>query len=50
MNVDPTGATVAIKVGSTLLSQARQLAAKSLSKEDVENFSAAFREIGRRSG
>ncbi|MEO0396080.1 MAG: hypothetical protein AAF243_08860 [Cyanobacteria bacterium P01_A01_bin.137] len=38
INVDPTGAAVAIKVGATLLSQARQLANKSLSKEDVEIF------------
>ena len=38
INADPTGAVVAIKVGATLLSQARQLATKSLSKEDVEIF------------
>ena len=38
ISVAPTGAAVAIKVGATLLSQARQLAAKSLNKEDVEIF------------
>ena len=38
INADPTGTVVAIKVGATLLSQARQLVAKSLDKEDVEIF------------
>ncbi|ESA35138.1 heat repeat-containing protein [Leptolyngbya sp. Heron Island J] len=38
ITVDPTGTTVAINVGATLLSQARQLVAKSLSPEDVEIF------------
>ena len=38
ITADPTGATVAINVGATLLSQARQLVAKSLSPEDVEIF------------
>ncbi|MBT9316486.1 tetratricopeptide repeat protein [Leptothoe spongobia] len=38
IDIDPTGTAVAIKVGATLLSQARQLVAKSLNKEDVEIF------------
>ena len=38
INIDPTGSAVAIKVGATLVSQARQLVAKSLSKEDVQIF------------
>ena len=38
ITTDPTGAAVAIKVGATLLSQARQLTAKSLSTQEVKIF------------
>ena len=38
IKADPTGTAVAIQVGAKLLSQARQLVAKSLSKEDIEIF------------
>ncbi|MBE9066530.1 tetratricopeptide repeat protein [Leptolyngbya cf. ectocarpi LEGE 11479] len=38
ITTDPMGAAVAIKVGATLLSQARQLAAKSLNNQEVKIF------------